>query len=113
MVGPRRQAGDHLKYQAASSFLADFGRLSPAERAPFLLAVREINAAYAARGGRGLPRRPAKLRIKRVQGATGVWEMTWSFAGPDGRATFEFVEIDGEPAIRWRRVDGHEIFQEP
>jgi hypothetical protein len=39
--------------------------------------------------------------------------MTWSFAGPDGRATFEFITIDGEPAIRWRRIGGHEIFAEP
>jgi len=40
-------------------------------------------------------------------------EMTWSFAGPDGRATFELVEVDGEPAIRWRRIGDHRIFEEP
>lgn len=56
---------------------------------------------------------PKKLRVRRVEGATGVWEMTWSFAGPDGRATFEWIEIDGEPGIRWRRVGGHEIFRDP
>ena len=56
---------------------------------------------------------PKGLRVKRVQGAPGVWEMTWSFAGPDGRATFEWTEIDGERAIRWRRVGGHAIFSEP
>jgi len=39
--------------------------------------------------------------------------MTWSFSGPDGRATFEWIEIDGEPAIFWRRVGGHEILGEP
>ncbi|MFO7531790.1 MAG: hypothetical protein R6W93_04960 [Candidatus Limnocylindrales bacterium] len=48
-----------------------------------------------------------------MQGTTGVWEMTWSFAGPDGRATFEWIEIDGERAIRWRRIGGHEIFGRP
>jgi len=56
---------------------------------------------------------PKGLRVKRVQGARGVWEMTWSFAGPDGRATFEWIEIRGEPAIRWRRVGSHTIFTEP
>lgn len=56
---------------------------------------------------------PKGLRVKRVQGARGVWEMTWSFAGPDGRATFEWIEIGGEPAIRWRRVGSHAIFSDP
>ncbi len=41
------------------------------------------------------------------------WEMTWSFAGPDGRATFEWITIDGEQAVRWRRVGGHEILNDP
>jgi hypothetical protein len=39
--------------------------------------------------------------------------MTWSFAGPDGRATFEWIRIDGQPGIRWRRIGGHAIFGEP
>ncbi|MCL5265766.1 MAG: hypothetical protein M1343_11370 [Chloroflexi bacterium] len=42
-----------------------------------------------------------------------IWEMTWSFSGPDGRATFELASIDGEPAIRWRRIGNHRIFREP
>jgi hypothetical protein len=42
-----------------------------------------------------------------------VWEMPWSFAGPDGRATSEWVTIDAEPAIRWRRVGSHAIFSDP
>ncbi len=39
--------------------------------------------------------------------------MTWSFAGPDGRATFEFVEIEGEMGVRWRRVGNHSILKNP
>jgi len=42
-----------------------------------------------------------------------VWEVTWSFSGPDGRATFQYVEIEGEKAIRWRRIGGHDIFNTP
>jgi hypothetical protein len=75
--------------------------------------VRQLNVSYAERGSRAIPRWPAALRIKRVQGAPGIWELTWSFAGPDGRATFELIEVGGEPAIRWRRIGGHEIFAEP
>src|SRR5205814_116902 len=52
-------------------------------------------------------------RVQAVRGVPGVWELTWSFAGPAGRATFELIAVDGEPAIRWRRVGGHEIFREP
>jgi hypothetical protein len=51
--------------------------------------------------------------MKPVRGYESIWEMTWSFSGPDGRATFEFVSIDGELAIRWRRIGGHRIFREP
>ncbi|MDQ6709441.1 MAG: hypothetical protein M3Z11_02675 [Candidatus Dormibacteraeota bacterium] len=56
---------------------------------------------------------PTKLRVKHVTGTDGIYEMTWSFAGPDGRATFEWVTIDEDMAIRWRRIGGHEIFKKP
>ena len=44
--------------------------------------------------------------------------MTWSFSGPDGRATWEWTSVtdaDGEdePAVRWRRVGNHDILREP
>ncbi len=48
-----------------------------------------------------------------MAGTDGVWEMTWSFSGPDGRATFEWASIEGEVQIRWRRIGGHEIFKKP
>jgi hypothetical protein len=77
-----------------------------------MAAIRAINRAYAS-SDRWPPRWPANLRIRLLSGHPGIWEMTWSFAGPDGRATFEIVDVDGEPAIRWRRIGGHEIFAEP
>ncbi len=39
--------------------------------------------------------------------------MTWSCTEPDGRATFEWDQIEGEPAIRWRRIGTHAIFPDP
>ncbi|MDK1010209.1 MAG: hypothetical protein QGM46_07325 [Actinomycetota bacterium] len=50
--------------------------------------------------------------------AGAVFEMTWSFAGPDGRATWEWagvVDADGEkhPTVRWRRIGNHAIFKHP
>ena len=79
-------------------------------------AVRKINDVYeqhVASGSADHPEWPANLRIKPVQVATGVWEVTWSFTGPDGRATFEYIHIDGKFGIRWRRIGGHAILKAP
>lgn len=102
-----------MKYVARRSFLADFKRLSPRERAIFMDAVAAMNAAYAARGDQRMPYWPARLRIRPMVDQPGIYEMTRSFAGPDGRATFEIITIDGEPGIRWRRIGSHDIFREP
>lgn len=52
------------------------------------------------------------LRVKGVQGADGVFEMTWA---PDGRATFEYGRQlpPGLPHIVWRRVGTHDILGRP
>ena len=100
-------------YQRTERFRADYGKLSEQERELFRNAVRQINAAYAGRGSQPLPEWPRSLRIRSVEGAPGIWELTWSFAGPDGRATFELATADGEPAIRWRRIGDHKIFRDP
>lgn len=102
-----------MKFERESSFVAEYHRLSDDERDLFRNAVRLINRAYSERGDRPFPQWPISLRIKGVQGAPGVWEMTWSFSRPDGRATFSFATIDGELAIRWRRIGDHRIFEEP
>ena len=72
-----------------------------------------INAAYEQRGDAAIPVWPASLRIRQLSGHPGIYELTWSFSGPDGRATFDYVEIEGEVGIRWRRIGGHRIFDEP
>jgi hypothetical protein len=64
----------------------------------------------------GLRQRPpgfaSALRVKRVQGAEGVWEMTWA---ADGRATFRYGEeiVAGEPHIVWLRIGKHAILDDP
>lgn len=102
-----------MKYERSEPFLADYQRLTEQERALFREAVRQLNDAFTRRSGRQLPYWPARLRVKPVKGAPGIWEMTWSFSGPDGRATFELITIDGEPAMRWCRIGDHRIFREP
>jgi hypothetical protein len=48
-----------------------------------------------------------------VAEAPGVFEMTWSYSGLDGRATFEWIQIDGNRAVRWRRIGRHGILTNP
>jgi hypothetical protein len=48
-----------------------------------------------------------------MRSAPGIWEMAWSFAGPDGRATFEFAEVEGETCVRWRRIGDHGGYRHP
>jgi len=79
----------------------------------FRKAVREINEAYATRGKRRVPKWPSHLRIRDVEAAPGIWEMTWSFAGPDGLATFEYFQVGQELGIRWRRIGRHDILRRP
>jgi hypothetical protein len=102
-----------VKHAEADSFWADWARLTPRERELFKEAVRALNDAFAGRGSRRLPTWPARYRVRPMTGWPGVWEMTWSFAGPDGRATFEVIDFDGEPGIRWRRVGHHDVYGEP
>jgi hypothetical protein len=102
-----------LKFQASPTFRTDYEKLSDDEKQLFKAAVRELNQAYARRGDRPLPDWPGNLRVKAVRDADGVFEMTWSYRRPDGRATFEFIDLGDEPAIRWRRVGDHRIFQNP
>jgi hypothetical protein len=103
-----------LKYRLLPGFVTEYDRLPADHQAFFRTAVRVVNQTYAAQQDTPPIRWPPELRIKRVHGAKGaIWEMTWNFHRPDGRATFEFITIDGAPAILWRRIGGHEIFGEP
>jgi hypothetical protein len=101
-----------VKYETTPRFYREYHLLNARERSLLRAAVGDINEAFG-KATTWPPRWPAHLRMKPVRGVRGVWEMTWSFTGPDGRATFQFVTIRGEPGILWRRIGGHEIFREP
>jgi hypothetical protein len=103
-----------VKYQVTPAFEGDWARLSDTERALFRAVVADdFHPTCERRIVDQTASWPSRLRIKSVAGAPGIWEMTWSFAGPEGRATFEWIQIGGEPGIRWRRIGGHAIFGEP
>lgn len=102
-----------MKYDTAPEFDADFKRLNPREQDLFKQAVQQMIRACKREPGR-VPRWPSSLRIDILTEHPGIFEMTWSFAGPDGRATFEIIpDEDGDPVIRWRRIGDHKIFRNP
>lgn len=80
-----------LTHEELEPFWEDLKRLTPAEREAFMTSVRRFVADL----GRGQFR--AGLRIKRVPGHPGIWELTWA---PTGRATFEYdtARHPGEPS---------------
>lgn len=107
-----------MKFQTTDSFDSDYRRLKPEHQATFKSVVREKFApacdawAAAAKGGQSFVW-PASLRVAQLRGTRGIYEMTWSFASPDGRATFEFVVVDDELVCLWRRLGDHDVFRNP
>lgn len=94
-------------YARLPRFDKDLERLSPEQRSQFNAAVRKFVADLGAAG-----KFRVGLRVKGVEGAEGIFEMTWA---PDGRATFQYGESikAGEPHVIWRRVGSHDIFSTP
>ncbi|GAC1602339.1 MAG: hypothetical protein NVS3B21_30460 [Acidimicrobiales bacterium] len=94
-------------YAWLARFAADFDALTPRQQAAFLVSVRQF--VEDLRQGEGFRK---GLRVKGVQGAHGIFEMTWAH---DGRATFEYGRTisEGEAHIVWRRVGTHAIFARP
>jgi hypothetical protein len=103
-----------MRFERTERFDKDVKALPREHREQFRHVVPQFHAAcegYTADPGGFVW--PAALRVRQMAGARGVWEMTWSYASPDGRATFEFVTRDGERRVLWRRIGRHEIFREP
>jgi hypothetical protein len=113
-----------VRFEKTPQFDRDWAALKSEHRRQFLDVVPTFSkacddyaAACAARTGsaKKVPayRWPARLRVKPMKSAPGIWEMTWSFASPDGRATFEFVTDERGMLVRWRRIGDHGIYRQP
>jgi hypothetical protein len=87
-------------------FRRDFANLTAAQKAAFRAAAAKLVVDLESGGFR------PGLRVRGVQGAAGVFEMTWA---DDGRATFEYGSTvrQGAAHIVWRRVGTHDIFTRP
>lgn len=106
-----------MKFESAPSFDRDLKALKPEHLADFRKILRRFSAACdawaVAKDAGGHFVWPRALRVSQMRGRNGIWEMSWSFASPDGRATFESVRVDNEWRCRWRRVGDHSIYRNP
>ena len=101
-----------MKFETTPQFLNDLVKLRPEHRSRFKSRVADFNTGCERYLETGLIRFwCASLRVARMTVAEPVWEMTWSFSGPDGRATFQFLERDGETVVLWRRIGTHQIYK--
>jgi hypothetical protein len=94
-------------YEEFPRFEDDYARLNAEQRVGFRKAVKHLVEDLRAK------RQPRPgLRVKRVQGRQGIFELTWA---NDGRATWSYGEeqIEGEPHVIWRRIGTHDIFKNP
>lgn len=107
-----------MRFRVLNSFRRDVSRLAPAHRTSFERVVREKFAPACDAWAEAMDERrsfvwPKSLRVDEIVGGRGVMEMTWSFASPDGRATFQFDRIDGQWVCTWRRIGDHSVFRDP
>ena len=99
-------------YVTSATFRREFRKLTTSQKRRFLAALRIfIEDLRAMEAGQRKSFRPG-LRVRRVQGVSGIFEMTWA---PDGRATFTWDDevIEGRRHIEWRRCGTHDIFNRP
>jgi len=97
-----------MKYVRTPGFLIDLRRLPEEHRKLFVQAVHEtLRPALDAGAHKGAVPWPRVLRVHRI--GTN-YSMTWSFAGPDGRALFRLAEVAGETVVVWLRVGNHGIY---
>ncbi|CQR59500.1 hypothetical protein [Streptomyces leeuwenhoekii] len=98
-------------YETLPRFTTDLQHLTPAQRRRFRRVVREAFVPDLRTGCF----RPG-LRVKRVQRASGIYELTSSMgAGPAGRATWQYGPAlrPGVPHVIWRRIGTHDILTGP
>ncbi|MBU6348176.1 MAG: hypothetical protein KGQ38_06145 [Actinomycetales bacterium] len=93
-------------FDLTKRFQRDLKKLKQGQREAFADAVKDF--VQDLETGKFRP----SLRVKRVQGTSDVFEMTWA---PNGRATWQYgtPARKNEPHVIWRRVGTHDIFKTP
>lgn len=105
-----------MKFALTSAFTRDLAKLAPEHQRLFRAAIHDhFLPAIEAGAFTGTPPWPPRLRIHQLAGTTTIYSLTWSFASPDGRATFQ-LETDtttGDTVLIWRRIGTHRIYDQP
>jgi hypothetical protein len=103
-----------VKHATLRSFDRDYGRLPREHRQLFEKVLKEhFLPAIEAGSFTGTPPWQTRLRVHRLADSA-IYTITWSFAGPDGRATFHLEPSeDGSPVLVWRRIGTHDIHGQP
>ena len=102
-----------MKFETTPGFDADYKRLSNSHRRMFHERLGGFSAGcdtWLNNGAKPHPW-PGNLRVHMLSN-TDLWSMTWHYRRPDGRATFQFIETGDSTKVRWRRIGGHEIYDE-
>jgi len=101
-----------MKFERTTRFDSDFVALPVEHQLQFRNSITAFHEGCIRYIETGLVNSwPRSLRVRPMASAPRIWEMTWSFSGPDGRATFEFVDRDGAVQILWRRIGNHAIYK--
>ena len=93
-------------FEITRRFARDFASLTRQQKEAFRIAVTRFVEDLTS--GEIRP----GLRVKGIQGADGIFEITWA---KDGRATFQYGDEvrAGEPHIIWRRIGTHDVLGRP
>jgi hypothetical protein len=107
-----------VKFEVTDSFRRDYKKLKPEHREQFRDVVRSKFAPACAAWAEATSARrtyvwPKSLRVDEMAAAPGVMEMTWSFASPDGRATFSLRSPEDDFICVWRRIGDHHVLANP
>lgn len=107
-----------MRFDRTASFDVDWRRLKPEHQQEFKEVVRNkfIPACDAWAEAQEVRKHyvwPKSLRVSHIVNGGGIMEMTWSFAAPDGRATFHLSREDGSWVCVWRRIGDRGVFRAP
>lgn len=103
-----------MRFTREARFDTDFKALRREHQQQFIQVIAEkFNPACDAFAQDSRTQWPASLRVKPMRNAPGIFEMTWSFTSPDGRATFQLLRDDRGIYCRWRRVGDYSVFKQP
>jgi hypothetical protein len=104
-----------VKYRRSPQFNRDWRALSADERAKVRRWLAEVMLPATEARAQSGPQYvwPASLRFEQLGGTNGIFAVTWSFAGPDGRATFHFEQTEDGLCLVWRRIGHHGIYRAP